>query len=260
MIITDWPTKRVVVTAGAAGIGLAITRAFAERGARVHVCDVSAEALQALSGQGGSIVGHQADVANENDVDGFMKAALDALGGLDVLVNNAGISGRTAAIEDIALSDWRQTLAVNLDGMLLVTRRAVPALVAAGGGAIVNISSIAGRLGASLRLPYCTTKFGVVGLTRSLAVELGPRNISVNAILPGFVEGERINRIIRERAEALGLTIEQMRAAFLKNVSMRTTVTPQEIAEMAIYLSSRAGCHISGQSISVCGNVMSTEA
>lgn len=258
MITTDWPAKRVVVTAGADGIGLAIAEAFAERGARVHVCDVSEGALRALSGRDSNIVGHHADVASESDIDRFMNAALDAMGGLDVLVNNAGISGPTAPVEDITLSDWRQTLAVNLDGMLLATRRAVPALEAAGGGAIVNISSIAGRLGASLRLPYCTTKFGVVGLTQSLAVELGPRNISVNAILPGFVEGERINRVIRERAEALDLTVEEMRTKFLKYVSMRTTVTAQEIAEMAVYLASRAGCHISGQSISVCGNVVST--
>jgi NAD(P)-dependent dehydrogenase (short-subunit alcohol dehydrogenase family) len=247
--------KRVIVTAGAAGIGLAIARAFAAKGARVHVCDLAEAALAALSGSDPGIVGHRADVADEAAMDRFMADAIAALGGLDVLVNNAGMAGPTARIEAIAFADWRRTLSVNLDSMFLATRRAVPALVAAGGGAIVNMASVAGRLGVPLRLPYATSKFGVVGLTETLAMELGPRGISVNAILPGPVEGERLERVLTARAEELGSTVEEARAAFVRKISLRTTVTANEIADMAVYLACGPGRRISGQSISVCGNV-----
>lgn len=255
MIETDCSGRRVVVTAGAAGIGRAIASAFRGRGALVHVCDVSEPALDELARSGTGIVGHRADVALEPEVDAFMGRALDALGGLDVLVNNAGVAGPTAKVEEITFEDWRRTLAVNLDGMFLPTRRAVPALIAAGGGSIVNLSSIAGRLGIPFRLPYATSKFGVIGLTETLAMELGPHGISVNAILPGAIEGDRFDRVMAARAEKLGETPEGSRAAFLKKTSMRTTVTPQEIAEMAVYLACGAGRRISGQSISICGNV-----
>jgi NAD(P)-dependent dehydrogenase (short-subunit alcohol dehydrogenase family) len=255
MSLVDCQAKRVIVTAGASGIGLAIARAFAAKGARVHVCDVAAAALAALPVSDPGIIGHRANVADEKDMDRFMADAIEALGGVDVLVNNAGMAGPTARIENIAFADWRQTLSVNLDSMFLATRRAVPALVAAGGGAIVNLSSVAGRLGVPLRLPYATSKFGVVGLTETLAMELGPRGISVNAILPGPVEGERLERVLAARAEELGSSVDDARTAFVRKISMRTTVTAEEIADMAVYLACGPGRHISGQSISVCGNV-----
>ena len=254
MINIDCTQRRVVVTAGAAGIGLAIASAFRERGARVHVCDISESALVELARLDTGIVGLHADVSDEGSIDGFMQRALDELGGLDVLVNNAGISGPTARVEDITHDDWRRTLAVNLDGMFLATRRAVPALVASGGGAIINLSSVAGRLGSPMRLPYSTSKFGVIGFTQTLAMELGPRGISVNALLPGAVEGPRFDRVMAARAEEVGKSPAEVHTDFLRKVSMRTTVLAEEIAEMAVYLACGPGRRISGQSISICGN------
>ena len=187
---------RVVITAGGAGIGRAIARHFVADGARVHVCDVAegalAETRAALPGIGATL----ADVSDAAQVDKLFDEAAKHLGGLDVLVNNAGIAGPTAAVEDIAPSDWERTIAINITGQFLCARRAVPLLKVAGGGLIVNTASVAGRLGYPLRTPYAASKWAVVGFTESLAMELGSANIRVNAILPGIVAGPRIERVI----------------------------------------------------------------
>jgi NAD(P)-dependent dehydrogenase (short-subunit alcohol dehydrogenase family) len=246
---------RVIVTAGAAGIGRVIAETFHNNGARVYICDVAQKGLdefrRALPDIGASL----ADVADASQVDRMFEAATAFLGGLDVMVNNAGIAGPTAMIEDISTRDWDQTLAVNINGMFYCTRRAVPLLKSAGGGSIINLSSSAGRLGFPLRTPYAASKWGVVGITESLAMELGPFNIRVNCIQPGIVEGERIDRVINAKAKALGLQSEQYREQLLTRVSLRRTVSPQDIANMALFLASDAGKHISGQSSGVCGNV-----
>ncbi len=249
--------KRVVVTAGAQGIGLAITTALVEAGAQVHICDVSndflANARTLFPVDRVSI--SRTDVANEAEVDAMFADLKQRWGGLDVLVNNAGIAGPTAKVEDTDLAAWDQTIAVNLTGPFLCTRRAVPLLKAAGGGAIVNISSIAGRLGFPLRTPYSASKYGIIGLTESWAMELGPDNIRVNAILPGIVAGDRQERVIAAKAASYGIDHEAMRARLLSNVSMRQMVTAQDIANQIIFICSPAGAAISGQSLSVCGNV-----
>jgi NAD(P)-dependent dehydrogenase (short-subunit alcohol dehydrogenase family) len=158
-------------------------------------------------------------------------------------------------VEDTTLADWQQTIAVNLTGTFLCTRRAVPMLKQAGGGSIVNLSSAAGRLGFPLRTPYSASKFGVIGLTETWAMELGPSNIRVNAILPGIVEGERQERVIAAKAVSYGISHEEMRQRLLSSVSMRKMVTPQDIANQILFICSPAGASISGQSLSVCGNV-----
>ena len=181
--------QRVLVTAGAAGIGRAIVEALLAAGARVHLCDVDESALAEIAAAHPALSTSRADVADEADVDRLFADLGRSLGGLDVLVNNAGIAGPTAPIEEIDPADWRRCLEVDLTGQFLCARRAVPLLKAAGGGAIVNMSSAAGRLGYAFRTPYAAAKWGVIGLTQSLAKELGPHNISVNAILPGIVQG-----------------------------------------------------------------------
>ncbi len=246
--------QRVIVTAGAGGIGLAITAALAEAGARVHICDVDEAALAACEKALG-VGTTRADVSDESQVDALFQNAARTLGGLDALVNNAGIAGPTGAVEEIEPAEWRRCIEIDLTGQFLCTRRAVPLLKEAGGGAIINMSSAAGRHGYAYRTPYSAAKFGVVGFTQSLAKELGPANISVNAILPGIVKGPRIEGVIRARAAQLGLSYAEMEKQYLEKVSLRRMVTAEDVAHMVLFLVSPLGRDISGQSIGVCGNV-----
>jgi NAD(P)-dependent dehydrogenase (short-subunit alcohol dehydrogenase family) len=242
-----------VVTAGAAGIGRAIAIAFADHGARVMVCDVDKRALADLKKARPDIAAMQADVSKPSQVDKlFTKVA--RRGRLDILVNNAGIAGPTAKVEDILPADWERTIAVNLNGMFYCTRRAVPLLKAAGGGSIINLSSVAGRLGFPLRTPYSSSKWAVVGFTQSLAIELGPSKIRVNAIQPGPVAGPRIERVIAAKAKALGVSYKAQERTMLSRVSLRQFVTAEDIARTALFLASKEGARISGQALSVCGN------
>jgi NAD(P)-dependent dehydrogenase (short-subunit alcohol dehydrogenase family) len=247
--------QRVLVTAGAAGIGRAIVEALLDAGARVHLCDVDEAGLAEVEATLEGVHTTRADVADDADVDRLFADVRVQLGGLDVLVNNAGIAGPTAAVEDIDPADWRRCLEVDLTGQFLCARRAVPLLKAAGGGAIINLSSAAGRLGYAFRTPYAAAKWGVVGLTQSLAKELGPHNITVNAILPGIVAGPRIEGVIAARAEQLGLSYAEMERQYLGRVSLRRMVTAQEVAAMVTFLVSPPGRAVSGQSLGVCGNV-----
>lgn len=245
---------RVLVTAGAKGIGRSIALNFAAAGARVFVCDVDATALQAFRSEAPEIGSSLADVSQPSEVATMFSEATDYLGGLDVLVNNAGISGPTANVEDLSIDDWNRTIAVDLNGVFYCTRIAVPKLKAAGGGSIVNLSSIAGRLGYPLRSHYSAAKWGVIGLTKSLAIELGPNKIRVNAILPGVVEGERVRSVVEARAAARGLSFDEAMKQFVAPISLRHMVSAQEIADMALFLATSAGRSISGQAISVCGD------
>jgi NAD(P)-dependent dehydrogenase (short-subunit alcohol dehydrogenase family) len=249
------PGLRVLVTAGASGIGARIAVAFVEAEARVMVCDLDAALLDRATRPPSPMQGMIADVADEAQVDRLLAAVEDRLGGLDVLVNNAGIAGPTAGVADIVPADWRRTMDVNITGMFLCTRRAVPLLRRAGEGTIINLASVAGRLGYAYRTPYAASKWAVVGFTQSLAKELGPEGIRVNALLPGIVRGERIDRVFEARAAALGRTVEAVRDEALAKVSLRRMVEADDMAAMALFLCSPAGRNVSGQALSICGNV-----
>ena len=199
----------------------------------------------------------RADVSSEADVDRLFDDVRSRLGGLDVLVNNAGIAGPTGKIEDLSLDDWRRTLDVDLTGQFLCARRAVPMLKEAGGGCIINMSSAAGRFGYAFRTPYAAAKWGVVGLTQSLAKELGPSNIRVNAILPGVIKGPRMEKVIRDRAAQIGVPFEAMEKQYLDRISLRRMTGPEDVAAMVVFLVSDAGRNICGQSLGVDGNVES---
>jgi len=241
---------RVLVTAGGAGIGRAIAQTFLDHGARVHACDVDEGALSRLPQR---ITRTRADVASLADVERLFADVERELGGLDVLVNNAGIAGPTAKVEDMRPQDWERCIAVDLNGMFYCTRKAMPLIKAAGGGSIINLSSAAGRLAFPMRTPYAAAKWAVVGFTESLAVEAGPDKVRVNCIQPGIVEGERIERVIAAKASARGVPADEVRSEMLAGVSMRTTVSAQDIADMALFLATEPGRRISGQAISVCG-------
>ncbi len=251
------PGLRIIVTAGAAGIGKAIAETFADRGAEVFICDVDETALSALQTRRPDIGKIKADVSDQTQVASLFEKAISVLGGLDVLVNNAGIAGPTAPIEEITPDDWRRTIDINLNSQFYCLREAVPHLKNSKNGSIINLSSVAGRLGFAMRTPYAATKWAVVGLTESLAKELGPYGIRVNCLQPGMVEGDRIQRVIEARAIATGKDPEAVEHDMLTNVSLRRTVSGQDIAEMAVFLCTPMGGNITGQALSVCAGVES---
>lgn len=246
--------KRVLITAGAGGIGRVMTETFVKAGARVHVCDVVQSAIDETVGSLG-VTATLCDVSNLEQVDRMFADAGRHLGALDVLINNAGIAGPTGRVEEISVSDWQRCIEIDLNGMFYCTRLAVPMLRAAGGGSIINLSSAAGRLGFPYRTPYAAAKWAVVGFSKSLSMEVGTDGIRVNAIQPGVVEGGRIDRVIAAKAQAVGIGFEEQKRISLERVSMRSMVSPQDIANMALFLASDAGAHVTGQAISVCAGV-----
>jgi len=249
--------KRVLITAGGAGLGRAMAGAFYAAGARVHVCDIDPEALADAKRQWPELGATLTDVADPDGVERLFDDALTNLGGLDFMINNAGIAGPTAAVEDCAIEDWRHTLAVNLDGTFYCTRRAVPALKAAGGGGIVNMSSSAGLFGYPRRSPYAAAKWAIIGFTKTLAMELGPYGIRANAICPGPVSGPRMDRVIAAQAAARGVPHQEIRDTYTRNVSLRSFVEPEDIANAAVFLCSPAGAKISGLAFPVDGHTES---
>jgi NAD(P)-dependent dehydrogenase (short-subunit alcohol dehydrogenase family) len=246
---------RVAVTAGGAGIGRTIAEALRARGARLCICDVSADAVADTRSHLPDVHAAVVDVADSGSVADWFAAIESRLGGLDVLVNNAGIAGPTARIENVTDEALEQTLDINVSSQFYCTRHAVPMIKAAGGGSIINLSSIAGRLGFTMRSPYSASKWAVIGFTKSLAVELGEHNVRVNAILPGHVDSDRFRRVVQAKAEALGVSFEEMRRQYLDVVSLKRNVEKADIANMVLYLASPFGASITGQAISVCGDV-----
>jgi NAD(P)-dependent dehydrogenase (short-subunit alcohol dehydrogenase family) len=243
---------KVLVTAGAGGIGLEIARAFREEGARVHVCDVDYDGLAALPD---GVTGTRADVADRADVDRLFEEAHQNLGGLDALVNNAGIAGPTRRVEEIGPEEWDRCLAVCLTSQFNCVRLAVPLLRASANPSIVNLSSVAGRFGFPLRTPYAAAKWGVIGFTKSLSRELGPDGIRVNAVLPGIVAGDRQRRVLEARAQQRGLSFAEVEGEAFAAASIKDYVTARQIADQILFLASERGRTISGQALAVDGDL-----
>ena len=241
--------KRAVITAGAAGMGRATALAMHAVGADVFVCDVDDEAMSTLPS---GIEASYCDVSDPAQIDGFFDSIVSD--GLDILVNNAGIAGPTKLVEDITNDEWRTTMSVDIDSMFYCARRAVPIFKSQQSGAMINMTSTAGYLGYPTRTPYAAAKWAVVGLTKSLAMELGPDNIRVNTIAPGSVNGDRMERVMAGHAAVEGITIDEVRRLYCLGVSMQSFVDPEEIADTIVFLCSDYGRHISGQCISVDGN------
>ena len=247
--------QRALITGAGSGIGKVMAQHFEKAGARIWICDADTNNLVQSLKENPDWNGTQCDVSDENQVDQLFEEMSDSFGGLEILVNNAGIAGPTAPVEEIDPDEWRRSVGVNLNGAFYCTRLATPLLKNSPKASIINISSVAGRLGFARRLPYASTKWAMIGFTESLAKELGPSGIRVNALLPGIVEGPRIEGVFQARAESEGVPYEEVRDRVLNNVSMKRMVSAGDVAEMAVFLCSEAGKNISGQSISVCGNV-----
>jgi NAD(P)-dependent dehydrogenase (short-subunit alcohol dehydrogenase family) len=245
---------RVMVSAGAAGIGLEIARTFAREGARVHVCDVDRDALARLAKDDPAIGATACDVSDRGEVACFFDEGIARLGGLDCLVNNAGIAGPTGRVEEIDPAEWDRCIAIDLTGQFNCVRLAVPHLRRSGNPSVMNVSSLAGRLGFAMRTPYAAAKWGVVGLMRSLAIELGGDGIRVNALLPGVVAGERQERVLGAKAKARGISFEEMEKLAFSYTSIKEYVTAQDLADLVAFVASPRGRMISGQALSVCGD------
>ena len=239
--------QRVLVTAGASGIGKEIVRGFAAVGAKVCVCDIDAKALDTAAKEIPGLKTLVCDVSKRDEIGRMVAASVEALGGLDVLVNNAGISGQTAPVEDADPDQWEAVMTVDVIGTFHVTRLSIPHLKKSAEGSIVVMSSLGGRFGYPNRSAYCTAKMGLIGFAKTLSRELGQYNIRVNAIAPGAVAGERIERVLQGRARAEHKTLEEERAAAMSIQSLKRFVDPKDIAALILFLTSDAGKSISGQ-------------
>lgn len=247
-------TQRVIITAAAAGIGRVIAEAFIAQGARVHLCDVNDAALADAQAALPTAVVTKVDLADGDAVDRWMQAALADLGGIDVLVNNAGIKGPTAFVEDVTPEEWRESLAIGLDTQYLCARRVAPLMKAQGSGSIINMSSMAGVYGYGMRTPYAAVKWAVVGLTKSLAIELGPHHVRCNAICPGSVAGARMDSVIANEANMRGVSADVVKTEYLSGQSIKRFVEASEIADMCLFLASPASKMVTGQAIGVDGH------
>ncbi len=246
--------RRIIITAAGAGIGREIASRFAGDGATVHACDMDQQGLDELKAQYPDVSIARVDVTNEATLDAWLQDALGELDGCDVLVNNAGIAGPTGAVEEMTLAQWRQCFAVNLDAQMLTCRRVVPVMKVQRSGCIINLSSTAGLFGFPFRTPYAAAKWAVIGFTKSVAAETGRFNIRCNAICPGSVDGDRMDRVIAAEAEKTGKSPDTVRTEYTSGTSMRRFAKASEIADLCQYLASDAAKFISGQAISVDGH------
>ena len=249
--------KLALVTAGANGIGLSIAQRFLSEGYAVHVCDIDPEAMARLPNTLPGATGSLVDVADSKQVEKLFADIGSRHDRLDVLVNGAGIAGPVARLENIAAADWDRTIAVDLNGVFYVCRLAIPLIRKAGGGSIINIASTAGLFGCPMRAPYVASKWAMIGLSKTLAMELGPDQIRVNAICPGSVNGPRIENVIDQAAEQQGKTREEVRQEWTQQISMRRFVDVEDVVAMAWFLASPAGRYISGQAMAVDGHTES---
>lgn len=247
---------RVLITAGASGVGRAMADRFAVSGAQVWVADLNAEALATCPEDWQR---SQVNVADEASVATLFAEIEQVWGGLDVLCVNAGIAGPTALIEDVQLDDWRACMAVNLEGAFLCSKYAAPMLKAQKSGVVLITSSTAGQYGYPNRAPYAAAKWGVIGLGKTLAMELGPHGIRCNVICPGAVEGPRMEGVLAREAAAKNMTRDQVYDGYASGTSMGRFVEGQDIAEMAVFLASDAARLVSGQVIAVDGHTVNPD-
>ncbi|MDH3295423.1 MAG: SDR family oxidoreductase [Acidimicrobiia bacterium] len=241
--------RRAFITAGGAGMGRATALAMLEAGATVFTCDIDESAMADLPAE---ISRWRCDVSSPADLDAIFDEILP--GGLDIMVNNAGIAGPAKYIEDITDDEWRHTLAVCLDSQFYCARRVAPVFKAQRSGVIINLISSAGILGYPTRSPYAAAKWASTGLTKTWAMELGPDNIRVNGIVPGNVNGARMDRVVAAHATTTGQAEDEVRRQYALGVSMQCFVDPEEIADLIVFLCSDSGRHISGQVIGVDGH------
>lgn len=250
-------SRRVLITGGASGIGLTFARRFAAEGAKIALCDASAEAIAQVQADHPEFIARQADVTDEAQMDAFLSEVEGIWGGVDVVCANAGTGGPAGRIEDLDYDAWKGCVEVNLFGAYLTCRWAARIMRTQGDGLIILTTSTSGQHGVPNRSPYVAAKWGIIGLMKTLSMELGPVGVRVNAIAPGAVEGDRMERVVQMEAEASGMTEDQVRSIYAKGSSLRTWVTADDLADMALFLASPAASKISGQVMAVDGHTES---
>ncbi|QYX57874.1 SDR family oxidoreductase [Roseovarius sp. SCSIO 43702] len=246
--------RRVLVTGGGAGIGRSFARRFVEAGDRVAICDAEAGAVAEVAAAHPGLIARRVDVRDEAGMDAFLSEVEKAWGGVDVVCANAGTGGPVGRIEELDYGAWQECVAVNLHGAFLTCRWAARVMRAQGAGLIVLTSSTSGQWGVPYRSPYVAAKWGIVGLTKTLAMELGPAGVRVNAICPGAVEGARMERVLEGEARAGGKTVDEVRRFYAEGTSLRAWVTEDELADTVLFLASDAARKISGQIIAIDGH------
>lgn len=253
----DLRGKVALITGGGKGLGRIISRRFAQAGADLVLVARTSDPLKQIAQEskesGLRTLVFPGDATREEVVEKAVQEALATLGRIDILVNNTGIEGPNALITDISREDWDQSIAVNLTSAFLFCKKVIPSMRERQRGCIINISSLAGTKGIICRAPYCASKWGMIGMSRVIAEEVGPDNIRVNVICPGAVEGERIERVMRKRAQDYGVTYEEIIAMTTKNTPLRRMVTPEEVASVVLFLASDEASGITGQEIIVSG-------
>ncbi len=247
--------KIALVTGGSQGIGRAISENFLAAGAAVAIAALDDQELKRTSAEfqsrGLKFKAYAVDLSDDAQLDSLVKSVVRDLGPLDILINNAGITGPTGRADEIAISDWDKTLGIDLRAPFLLSRAVIPSMIERKTGRIINISSIAGKMAYPLRSPYAAAKWGLVGLTLTLAQELGPYNIRVNVICPGPTRGEMIDSAIRARAAAVGVEVEVMSQEYVRATALKRMVLPEEVAALALFLCSPESDAITGQAIDV---------
>jgi NAD(P)-dependent dehydrogenase (short-subunit alcohol dehydrogenase family) len=247
--------KVAIITGGGSGIGRAIALRFADEGAAVVLAGPTESAERGVAYQvserGGRAIALLTDVADEAAVEQMVAMALDRLGQIDVLVNNAGVIGPTTPVTQIDRKDWDRVMAVNVTGAFLCAKHVLPHMIERCSGRIINIASVAGLKAYALRSPYCASKWAMIGLTRTLAEEVGQYGITVNAIAPGPVRGARMQEVIRQRAVRLGLSFEEVEREYLHSTALKRMVEEDDIAAVALFLASDEGRNITGETIVV---------
>lgn len=246
--------RKVFISAGGSGIGRCIAEAFLKQGDEVFVCDINQQSLQQFKQDYPQLQIAYCDLGQMNAIQPMFETAMQALGGLDILVNNTGISGPTVAADELSFEDWTQVLNLNLNSTFMMTKLAIPYLKQSDSGVIINLSSIAGRMGYPFRLAYSTSKWGIIGFTKTLSMELGAFDIRVNAVLPGAVDGERVQRVLQARADAMNISLEEVTQNALANQSLKQFVNPKHIADLCVFLASDSASSISGQILPIDGD------
>ena len=251
--------KKIIISAGASGIGWATAKICLSRGAIVYICDIDAKSLKKIQKHPlnkKKLFAYECDASNEYEVSDFFNQVSKKTKKIDALINNVGVAGPTGNIEKLSSDDWEQTLKINVISHFYFTKLAIPMLKKNKGGSIVNISSTAGIMGFALRSPYAASKWAVIGVTKTLAMELGKFKIRVNAVCPGTIKGDRMTRVIRDKAKFLKVSKKIIEKDFLSMASMNSWISQEDIGKMCSFLISSDSEKISGQVFPVDGNTI----